>query len=81
MSATSACVGFCPSARSRSPRTSRGTAPVPFLSNNAIASLYSVPLKPQSPPWLRRGGVATAAHLRYHSVHPRVNDGISHFAV
>ena len=41
MSATSACVGFWPSARRRSPSTSRGTAPVPFLSNSANASLYS----------------------------------------
>lgn len=43
ISATSACVGFCPSARSRSPSTSLGTAPVPRLSNKANASLYSVP--------------------------------------
>ena len=48
MSATSACVGFCPSARSRSPSTSRGTAPVPFLSNSANASLYSVPSRDPS---------------------------------
>lgn len=41
MSATSACVGFWPSALSRSPRTSRCTLPVPFLSKSAKASLYS----------------------------------------
>ena len=41
ISATSACVGFCPNARSKSPNTSLGTAPVPFLSNSANASLYS----------------------------------------
>lgn len=42
VSATSACVGFCPRARSKSPNVSRGTVPVPFLSNSANASLYSV---------------------------------------
>ncbi len=40
-SATSACVGFCPRARNKSPSISRGTAPVPFLSKRANASLYS----------------------------------------
>ena len=40
-SATSACVGFCPSARRRSPSESRATVPVPFLSKSAKASLYS----------------------------------------
>lgn len=34
-------MGFCPKALKRSPRTSRGIAPVPFLSNKAKASLYS----------------------------------------
>lgn len=43
MSATSACVGFWPSARRISPRVSLGTAPVPFLSKSAKASLYSAP--------------------------------------
>jgi len=41
ISATSAWVGFWPRARSRSPRTSRGTEPVPRLSKSAKASLYS----------------------------------------
>lgn len=40
-SLTSAWVGFWPTARRRSPRVSRGTAPVPRLSKSANASLYS----------------------------------------
>lgn len=45
ISATSACVGFCPRARRRSPSVSRGTAPVPLLSKRANASLYSTRMK------------------------------------
>jgi hypothetical protein len=41
ISATSACVGFCPNARRRSPNNSLGTDPVPRLSKSAKASLYS----------------------------------------
>lgn len=39
---TSAWVGFWPSERRSSPRDSRGTSPVPFLSKSAKASRYSV---------------------------------------
>lgn len=38
-SSTSAFVGFCPQARSRSPRDDVVTLPVPLLSNRANASL------------------------------------------
>ncbi len=65
ISATSACVGFCPNARRRSPSTSRGTAPVPFLSNSANASLYSAP--PSVNPRTDIRYAAAMAHLRYRS--------------
>ena len=65
ISATSAWVGFCPNARRRSPRTSRGTAPVPFLSNRANASLYSVP--PSVNPRTNIGYEGAMAYLRYRS--------------
>lgn len=71
ISATSACVGFCPSARSRSPRTSRGTAPVPFLSNSANASLYSAtrPSGENEPPCIHERAPRRIwhTHLRCHS--------------
>lgn len=66
MSDTSACVGFCPRARSRSPIVSLGTAPVPFLSKSANASLYSKGKLEvsQKDVWRHRGTLARVVTLQ-----------------